>query len=177
MQKRYWLTGMAMLSASLSAHAVSTNIPYQLCAGFPPAQQSCQPYPGQHACQQALHACQTAPNQVKPWLCGRCEIRPATSLVVYEVVGFDSKPTVSVTQMQQAAQKIQPLLKSMPGFIGRYFAVRGQHHFVDFVIWRNMHDALYAAQKVQSYPLMQQFDALIVPASVNMQHARALVIH
>ncbi len=78
MQKGYSIVSIIVLSTLLCACVPHTAKPYQLCAGFSPLQQRCNPYPSQQACQKALHACQTAPNQVKPWLCGRCIKKPAT---------------------------------------------------------------------------------------------------
>ena len=174
MQKRYITVVLTALSIMIGTTGVQATVAYRLCSGLMPLHQSCHPYPDQHICQQALQACQTAPGQVKPWLCGRCVPQAANTTVVYEVVNFQSKPGVSTTQMQLAAQKIQPVLNSMPGYIGRYFAVGKQHHFIDFVIWRTMHDALYAAKAVQRYQTMQRFNALIEPSSVSMQHLYAL---
>ena len=88
---------------------------------------------------------------------------------VLEVVIFHTKPQVSPKTLLIAANKVTPILQSMPGFISRTVA-KGQEasEWIDIVKWVSLKQALLSAKIVIKKPEMRSFISLM--SDYNMYH-------
>jgi hypothetical protein len=87
-----------------------------------------------------------------------------------EVVLFSGKPGVSVEQMMSVAQRVQPRIAELPGFVSRSVGHAADGRFVDIVHWQDMACAKDAAQAVMECPTCAEFFALIDERQLLMLH-------
>ncbi|MFN7663384.1 MAG: hypothetical protein ACK5PH_00985 [Inhella sp.] len=89
---------------------------------------------------------------------------------VIEVVLFRSKPGVSLSHMQQAVQRSQERVATLPGFVSRSTGHAGDGAYVDVVHWQDMSSAEEAAKVVMTCAECADLMALIDLEGVQMQH-------
>lgn len=77
------------------------------------------------------------------------------SLGVIELVVFRGKEGVTREAMTAAALSITPILKDMPGFLGREFAATADGQYADIVRWTDMRSAKQAAGEGHANPRLR----------------------
>jgi hypothetical protein len=87
-----------------------------------------------------------------------------------EVVIFRAKSGVTDKQLQTAALGITPILKEMPGFIGRVFGASEDGKYIDVVHWKDLPSAKAAAEKVMSIPKCGEFFGVIDQNQMQFMH-------
>ncbi len=87
-----------------------------------------------------------------------------------EVVLFTGKPGVSAEQMMSAAQRAQPRIAELPGFVSRSVGHAADGCFVDIVHWQDMACAQAASQAVMQCPTCAEYFALIDERQLQMLH-------
>jgi hypothetical protein len=87
-----------------------------------------------------------------------------------EVVLFYGKPGVSTEQMMLAAQRAQPSIAKLPGFVSRSLGQAADGRYVDILHWQDMACAQAAAQAVMQCPICAEFFGLIDEGKLEMIH-------
>ena len=95
--------------------------------------------------------------------------------IAIEVVVFKAKAGVSDGQLQAAALAVTPILKKMPGFISREFAVSEDGKYIDVVHWKDLSSAKAAAENVMSIPVCGEFFGLIDQNEMQFMHFTKVV--
>jgi len=89
---------------------------------------------------------------------------------VIELVVFKARGDTAPSQVSAAAAAITPILRAMPGFVGREFAIADDGRFADIVRWVDMASAKAAAEKVMQIPECGAFFSLIDQESMTFLH-------
>jgi len=89
---------------------------------------------------------------------------------VLEIVMFRPIPGADLAAMHAASQAIDPMLRTLPGFISRHTGVRADGAWVDVLRWRSMADAEAAMAKVHQEGSCAAFFAFIDPAMDTLAH-------
>ncbi len=93
---------------------------------------------------------------------------------VIELVIFKLNQQYQNQQVVNAAEKINPVLKNMPGFIKRDLGRTEDGRWTDVVYWESLEEAQAAAEKIMQVEEAQQFFGMISEKNMQMLHVTNL---
>ncbi len=89
---------------------------------------------------------------------------------VVELVLFKPKPGYSNDEIQAAAGKLEPILESYEGYIGRKLALSDDGLWMDLLYWTDMENAEKASNQIVNNSIAQEVFALIDESTMTLQH-------
>lgn len=90
---------------------------------------------------------------------------------VLELVTFRTATGVENEVLLERARGIDPVLRTMPGFVERRLAQAPDGSWIDALVWTSLEDAEAAAASIGLRPEGQAFFEVIDPSSIDLRHA------
>jgi hypothetical protein len=89
---------------------------------------------------------------------------------VIELVTLRPRPDLDDDAFLVTVPATMEFLQTRPGFIRRRLARAADGHWLDYVEWRTMDEALAAAAAFNDDPRNRAFNAAVAPGSAVMRH-------
>ncbi len=87
-----------------------------------------------------------------------------------ELVIFKTKPGFTQSEVIEAANAVNPVVKEFKGYIGRKLAISKDGTWTDIVYWTDLEAAEHAAQEIMKSETCQKFFGMIDEKSMTFMH-------